>query len=270
MRDPSTYLDVMTKAAKSAGEGLIKQSKNLSSLDIRTKLGPSDLVSIADENAEQICRAILLAEEPSFEFVGEESSAHEKAPAGFSWIVDPLDGTTNFLFGNPLWAVNVALAYDGNVVAGVTYIPVLDEMFTAAKGTGTKLNGKPVEVSDRSEIKDCLLACGIPFATKPFQKEFVREMDALVPLVTGIRRTGSCAIDMAWVACGRWDAYWERYTNAWDMAPGIILVEEAGGQASSVDGKKIDIFNNNVCVTNQRIHTELIQVLKSTITPQEV
>ncbi|MEQ9316143.1 MAG: inositol monophosphatase family protein [Henriciella sp.] len=262
MSELETCLSAMIDAARAAGEGLQRHFRSLSDLDVRTKQGPSDLVSIADEEAELMCREMLGAARPDFAFVGEETSASDTAPEGMAWVVDPLDGTTNFLFGCPLWGVNVALVRDGDVVAGVTLIPEMNELYTATLGGGAKLNGRPIRVSARAQIAEALLACGMPFATKPFLREFAREMEFLPAQVTGLRRTGACAVDMAWVASGRWDAYWERYTNAWDMAPGVLIVSEAGGRASGVNGNPIDIFSNNVCVSNGRIHDELIGVLR--------
>lgn len=259
----------MVHAAKVAGEGLQHKFRQLPSLQVHTKSGPADLVSIADEQAELTCMQILSEVEPDFSFVGEETSIAETAPEGMTWIVDPLDGTTNFLFGCPLWGINIALARDGNVIAGVTYIPEMDELYSAVLGGGAKLNGSPIQVSGRKDLSQSILSCGMPFAGKPFQAEFVREMQLLSPVVAGIRRTGACAVDMAWVASGRWDAYWERYTNAWDMAPGVLLVTEAGGRASSVSGSPVDIFSNNVCVSNGHVQDQLIGVLNEAASPEE-
>lgn len=269
MGDASRFLPVMVDAARKAGEGLQADFRQLSALEVRTKAGPSDLVSIADENAERICRSILCASEPDFQFMGEESGGPDTAADGLVWIVDPLDGTTNFLYGNPLWGVNVALARDGEVIAAVTFIPELNELYTAALGGGAHLNKAPISVSARSDVSESLLSCGMPFAGKPFQAEFVREMEMLAPKVAGIRRTGACAVDMAWVASGRWDAYWERYTNAWDMAPGVLLVQEAGGRVTNVRGQTLDIFANNVCVSNGHIHSQIINILNKATQNEE-
>lgn len=269
MEDFSRQLELMIEAAKASGEGLKRRYRDLSRLEVRTKAGPSDLVSIADEEAEATCRKILEATQLGYSFIGEETCASNVAPEGMAWIVDPLDGTTNFLFGCPLWGVNVALARDGQVVAGVTYIPELDELYTAVLGGGAFLNGRRLWVSDRTKLSEALLSCGIPFASKPFLKEFAREMEILPALVTGIRRTGACAVDMAWVAAARWDAYWERYTNAWDMAPGVLLVSEAGGRATSVSGDPVDIFSNNVLVSNGGMHDQLVELLREASSTKE-
>jgi myo-inositol-1(or 4)-monophosphatase len=252
----------MIEAAQAAGDGLMRHFGQLASLGVRTKSGPADLVSIADEDAERATRAILGMARPSYGFLGEEGGATGGTDDAQMWIVDPLDGTTNFLFGTPLWGVNVALAREGNVVAGVTYLPMLGELYVAEQGKGCWLNNSRVQVSARAELVEAVLACGMPFAGKPDHPLFAREMALLSPEVAGLRRTGSCAVDMAWVACGRWDAYWERALNAWDMAPGVILVQEAGGTATSADGTPLDLHGQNVFVSNGALHARLLEVLE--------
>ncbi|TWT18720.1 inositol monophosphatase [Luteimonas marina] len=259
----------MVDAAQAAGRGLLRRYGQLSELTVQTKAGPTDLVSIADQEAEGTVRALLARARPSYAFLGEEGGAAGGGDATQSWIVDPLDGTTNFLFGCPLWGVNVALAREGEIVAGVTYVPVMDELFVAEQGKGAWLNGQRIRVSERASLIRSVLACGIPFADKPDHPVFAREMALLTAEVAGIRRTGACALDMAWVAAGRWDAYWERALNAWDMAPGVILVEEAGGIATSVTGAALDVAAGNVCVSNGAIHTALIDRLNAALYPEE-
>jgi myo-inositol-1(or 4)-monophosphatase len=263
--EPSDDLKAMIEAAKTAGAGLEKRFGQLSELTIRSKSGPADMVSIADEEAEQTTRAILARARPSYAFLGEEGGAAGGTDDANQWIVDPLDGTTNFLFACPLWGVNVALAREGHVVAGVTYIPVLNELYVAEQGKGCWLNGQRIQVSPRRQLIESLLACGIPFAGKPDHPVFAREMALLSADVAGIRRTGACAVDMAWVAAGRWDAYWERALNAWDMAPGIILVQEAGGLATGVDGDPLDLHAGHVCVSNGGVHSALIGRLNAAL-----
>jgi len=260
----SDELKAMVEAAQAAGAGLRRHFADLSALGIRAKSGPADLVSIADEEAERTTRAILSKARPGYAFLGEEGGAVGGSgdDAGHTWIVDPLDGTTNFLFGSPLWGVNVALAREGQVVAGVTWLPMLDELYVAEQGKGCWLNGQRIHVSRRGTLIEAVLACGIPFAGKPDHPVFAREMALLSADVAGIRRTGACAVDMAWVAAGRWDAYWERALNAWDMAPGVILVQEAGGMATAVDGSPLDLHGQNVCVSNGAIHPALVDVLE--------
>src|SRR5690606_24450316 len=262
MLQASNELKAMVAAAQAAGAGLQAHFARLSELGVRTKSGPADLVSVADEQAERTTREILAAAFPRYGFLGEEGGARAGEEGEATWIVDPLDGTTNFLFGGPLWGVNVALAREGNVVAGVTYLPMLGELYVAEQGKGCWLNNSRVQVSARAELVEAVLACGMPFAGKPDHPLFAREMALLSPEVAGLRRTGSCAVDMAWVACGRWDAYWERALNAWDMAPGVILVQEAGGTATSADGTPLDLHGQNVFVSNGALHARLLEVLE--------
>ncbi|HRO25886.1 MAG TPA: inositol monophosphatase family protein [Luteimonas sp.] len=261
--DASSELRHMIDAAKTAGAGLLRRYAQLSELTVHTKAGPTDLVSIADEEAENTVRSMLAAAQPSYAFLGEEGGIGGGSDTSQRWIVDPLDGTTNFLFGCPLWGVNVALSRNDEVVAGVTYLPVMDELFVAERGKGAWLNDRRIHVSTRAPLIRTVLSCGIPFADKPDHPVFAREMALLSNQVAGIRRTGACAVDMAFVAAGRWDAYWERATNAWDMAPGVILVEEAGGIATSVTGDALDLHGQNVCVSNGAIHTVLIDALNA-------
>lgn len=263
MLQPSLELQAMIEAARSAGAGLMRRFGQLTARDIRTKNGPADLVSIADDEAERTARAILAAAQPTFGFLGEEGGAVGGSDGAHLWIVDPLDGTTNFLFGTPLWGVNVALATAGEVTAGVSFLPALDEMYVAEQGKGAWLNGQPIHVSTRNRLVDSVLGCGIPFAGKPDHPLFARDMEQLTADVAGIRRTGACSVDMAWVASGRWDAYWERSLCAWDMAPGVILVREAGGMASSVSGAPLDVHGDNVCVSNGALHALLVERLNA-------
>ncbi len=264
MTPPSAELALMIEAAQAAGAGLKTRFGQLSELAIRAKSGPADLVSIADEEAEKEVRRVLERDGLRYDFLGEEGGAHAGSGEAM-WIVDPLDGTTNFLFGCPLWGVNVALAREGRVVAGVTYLPMLDEMYIAEEGFGAWLNGRRLRVSSRATLIEAVLSCGIPFSGKPDHPVFAREMAALSEITSGMRRTGACAVDMAWVAAGRWDAYWERALNAWDMAPGVILVQEAGGRATSVAGSLLDLHGQNVCISNGAIHDALIGKLNNAL-----
>jgi len=268
MHAPSSDLRVMIEAARAAGAGLQRRFAQLSELAVRAKSGPSDLVSIADEEAERTAHEMLAAARPTYGFLGEETASGGSGDGAQTWIVDPLDGTTNFLFACPLWGVNVALAREGRVVAGVSYLPMLDELYVAEAGQGAWLNGKPIRVSRRATLVESLLSCGIPFAGKPDHDLFAREMTRLSARVSGIRRTGSCAVDMAWVACGRWDAYWERAVMAWDMAPGVILVQEAGGRASGATGAELDLHDGHVCVSNGALHDLLIEQLNLALAPE--
>lgn len=257
----STDLELMIASARAAGKGLLRRFGQLNELTVRTKINPADLVSQADEEAEQTIRNRLCKVQPTYGFIGEEGGSTHGADPTRSWVVDPLDGTTNFLYGTPLWGINIALASEGDVVAGVTWLPVLKEMYVAAKGEGAWLNSEPIRVSARHRLVDSVLACGIPFAGKPDHPVFAREMGLLTADVAGIRRTGACSVDMAYVAAGRWDAYWERSLKAWDMAAGVILVREAGGVVTSVTGGPLDIYAGTVCASNGGVQNALIERL---------
>jgi len=263
--DASSELVQMVNAAKAAGAGLLQRFSQLAELAVQTKSGPADLVSIADQEAEDCARARLSAAQPEWDFLGEESGQYQGRDRSHCWIVDPLDGTTNFLFGCPLWGVNIALAREGEVIAGVTYIPVMDELFVAERGKGAWLGNRRIHVSTRASLLQSVIGCGIPFAGKPDHPVFAREMALLSAKVAGIRRTGACAVDMAWVAAGRWDAYWERALNAWDLAPGVILVQEAGGIATSVTGEAFHLAAGNICVSNGAIHDALVEILNQAL-----
>ena len=260
MSQPSPLLATMIEAAKLAGAGLAADFAQIPSLTIQNK-GVGDFFSEADLKAEETVKAHLMAAQPHYGFLGEEGGLIEGADKAHHWIVDPLDGTTNFLTGVPIWAVNIALAREGRVIAGVTYNPVMNEMFWAEKGGGAFFNGQPMRVSTRKVMEDAVIAVGIPFAPKPEHDRFRREMELLTKKVAGVRRLGAGAIDLAYVAAGRFDAYWEQKVSAWDMAAGAILVEEAGGIISDTHGRPLDLHNGTVLAANPHIRDELLEAL---------
>jgi myo-inositol-1(or 4)-monophosphatase len=259
-RSPSPLLAAMIDAARLAGKGLREDFLTISSLEIERKIGP-DPVSAADFRAESTLQQALSAAYPNYGFLGEEGGLVEGRDSASTWIVDPLDGTANFLCGLPLFAVNVALVTAGKVVAGVTHLPMLDETFWAERGGGAWLNGKPVRVSGQAELLRSILAVGIPFAGKPRHGQFVAEMERLTPRVLGLRRLGAAAVDMAYVACGRFDAYWEQSLNAWDMAAGVVIVEEAGGVVTDTLGRPLDLMGGTVLAATPQLHGELLEAL---------
>lgn len=261
MLNPSRHLQAMIDAARAAGAGLMEDQKTLDTLEIRRK-GPADPVSAADERAEKTLRTMLAAIEPSFGFLGEEGGLVKGSDPDHCWIVDPLDGTANFLHGTPLFGVNVALARGNDVIAGVIYLPALDEIYAAEKGKGAFCNGRRIQVSKRNNLSEAALACGIPFEGKPDHDLFMHEMQLLTHRVGGIRRTGAASVDLAFTVAGRWDAYWERCTSAWDMAPGTILVAEAGGRFCHPSGDDWTIDGGAILATNGAVHDELLAILK--------
>lgn len=258
--DVSPLLSAMIDAAHAAGDGLREDFLQVASLQVSRKIGP-DPVSAADLRAERTLRDALAAAGPDYGFLGEEGGLAAGKDSSHLWIVDPLDGTANFLFGLPLFAVNVALARDGKVVAGVTHMPMLGETFWAESGGGAWLNGRRIAVSGRETLLESMLAVGIPFAGKPRHAQFVAEMERLSPKVLGLRRLGAAAIDMAYVACGRFDAYWEQSVNAWDMAAGAVIVEEAGGVVTDTLGRPLDLMGGTVLASTPQLHGELLAQL---------
>jgi myo-inositol-1(or 4)-monophosphatase len=258
----SHLLDTMVHAAKVAGERLREDFANLASLNTQLKNGPGDPVSEADTRAEATVRRVLAEAYPAYGFLGEEGGLAPGEDEENVWVVDPLDGTMNFLRAVPLYAVNVALARRGEVVAGVTYLPESDEMFWAEARRGAFLNGEPIRVSPVDRLEDAVIAVGIPFAGKPRQPQFVHEISQLTPRVAAVRRLGAGAIDTAYVACGRFDAFWEQSVSPWDMAAGAVLVREAGGVVTNTEGAPLDIMGGTCLNAAPGIHDALVELIR--------
>jgi|SRR6187549_2802736 myo-inositol-1(or 4)-monophosphatase len=256
----ATFLEAMVEAARAAGAGLMRDRSRFHTLDIRRKSG-ADFFSEADLNAESTVRRVLSGAAPEFGFLGEEGGLIAGRDPKSTWIVDPLDGTTNFLRGMPTFAVNIALEQHGEIVAAVTYVPAMDEMFTARKGHGAFLNGTAIRVAEGMGIEDSVLAVGIPFGGKPKHDYFLREMQRLMPKVAGIRRLGAGAVDSAWVAAGRFDAYWEQSVSPWDMAAGALLITEAGGVVTDTAGRPLNIRGGTFLGCAPKLHEALVEAL---------
>lgn len=241
MSTASPTLNVMIKAARKAARRLVRDFGEVENLQVSMK-GAGDFVSAADRKAEQIIRDELMGARPNYGWVGEESEPLAGKDPTRRWIVDPLDGTTNFLHGLPHWSISIALEFKGEVVAGVVYDPVKDEMFVAEKGAGAWLNDRRLRVSARREMITLLLATGVPFGAKRTLHLTMRDLAALMPRCSGVRRMGSAALDLAYVAAGRYDGFWERELQPWDIAAGILLVKEAGGMVGTIKpgGNPID------------------------------
>ena len=229
----SANLNVMMKAARAAARGLVKDFREVENLQVSSK-GAGDFVSRADIAAEKTIREMLMEARPNYGWVGEESAAVEGKDPTRRWIVDPLDGTTNFLHGLPHWAISIALEHKGEIVSAVVYDPAKDEMFFAEKGQGAWMNDQRLRVSDRGRMIDCVFATGVPFGGRPDLPATLQDMARLMPAVAGVRRFGAAALDLAYVAAGRYDGYWERGLNVWDIAAGLLLVKEAGGFAEAL------------------------------------
>ena len=264
----SPHMTVMQNAVQKASRRLVRDFAEVEQLQVSVK-GPGDFVSQADLRSEQTIRTELERARPGYAFLLEEGGAVGGANWAWRWIVDPLDGTTNYLHGVPHWCISVALERRNDVVseivAGCIYNPVNDEMFWAEKGAGAFLNERRLRVSGRREIKDALFATGIPFAsvTAPRRLAFARTLGTLMPMVAGVRRFGAAALDLAWVAAGRYDGYWELGPKPWDVAAGMLIVREAGGYATDAAGAEpvMDVAGVDMVAANPHLHPKLLEVV---------
>ncbi|WP_111429787.1 inositol monophosphatase family protein [Rhodobacteraceae bacterium DSL-40] len=246
MTQASANLNIMIKAARKAGRSLVRDFGEVEQLQVSRK-GPGDFVSRADMRAEEMIRTDLTEARPNYGWLGEESDEVKGADPTRRWIVDPLDGTTNFLHGLPHWAVSIALEHKGEIVAGVVYDPAKDEMFVAEKGAGAWMNDRRIRVSARRDTYEMIFATGVPFGGSPNLPATLKDLANLTPRTAGIRRWGAAALDLAYVAAGRYDGYWERGLNPWDIAAGLLLVREAGGFTGPIQ-EGASIFESRGCV----------------------
>lgn len=259
----SALLNIMVQAATKAGRSLSKDFGEVENLQVSIK-GPADFVSNADKRAEQIVFEELKKARPTYSFLGEEGTEVKGTDGQHRWIVDPLDGTTNFLHGVPMFAVAIALERGDEIVASVIYNPVMDELYTAEKGGGAWLNDrKRLRVANRRHLADALVVTGINSRGRPADLHQLKQLAHVTPAVAGIRRTGSASTDLAWVAGGRFDAYWEAGLAPWDVAPGLLMIKEAGGTISDQAGKPGAIWSGNVLAGNEAIHGQLSKLLQS-------
>jgi myo-inositol-1(or 4)-monophosphatase len=256
----SPLLNVMTQAALKAAKGLIRDLGELEQLQV-SKKGPADYVSRADRRAESILRGELAKARPNYGLLMEESGAVAGSDTSNRWIVDPLDGTTNFLHGIPHFAISIALERDGEPYAGVIYNPVPDEMYVAERGSGAFLNGRRLRVSGRRDVEQALFATGIPFKGLPDHPLFLRQLAAVMAVSSGVRRFGAAALDLAYVAAGRYDGFWENGLNPWDIAAGIVLVREAGGFVTDLEGGRTMFAGGGICAASSGLHAELLRLL---------
>jgi myo-inositol-1(or 4)-monophosphatase len=258
----SALLNVMIKAARKAGRTLKRDFGEVEHLQVSLK-GPANFVTAADRKAEQILRDELITARPGYSFLGEEGGRHEGTDKTHTWVVDPLDGTSNFVHGIPHFAISIALEREGTVVAGVIYNPANDDLFTAERGKGAFLNDKRLRVAARRTLADAVIGCGLPHLGRGDLVLGAREIAAVQPQVAGLRRFGAAAIDLAWVAAGRLDAYWERNLSPWDIAAGAIMVREAGGFITDLDGKETTPATVDVLAGNEMIHGAMLKALKA-------
>jgi myo-inositol-1(or 4)-monophosphatase len=256
----SALMNVMVKAARRAGRSLKRDLGEIENLQVSMK-GPANFVSLADKRAEEMLYTDLNKARPGYGFLGEEGGNREGTDKSHSWVVDPLDGTTNFLHGIPHFAVSIGLLREGVAIAGLIYNPANDELYMAEKGSGAFLNDTRLRVAGRKQLNECVIACGLPHIGRGNHELSRREMAALQPKVAGLRRFGAASLDLAYVAAGRLDGYWERNLQPWDIAAGIVLIKEAGGAVGDIQGGDVLKTGNVVC-GNEFVNGELTKILK--------
>ncbi len=257
----SPALNVMMAAARKAGKPLIRDLGELENLQVSMK-GPADFVTSADKRTEKILIDELSHTRPGYGFLGEESGTIEGKDKTHRFIIDPIDGTTNFLHGIPHFAISIALEREGQIVSALVFNPATDDMFVAEKGHGAFLNNKRIRVAARKTLSTALVATGIPFLGHGDFAKFDAELNAVMPSVSGIRRFGSASLDLAWVAAGRFDAFWERDLSAWDIAAGVLLVREAQGVVTDLSGGPNMLDNGAILAANDPLHPQLLKILK--------
>lgn len=258
----SANLNLMIKAARKAAKSLVKDFREVENLQVSTK-GPGDFVSKADREAERIIKEELMGGRPTYGWLGEETGGEDGQDPTRRWIVDPLDGTTNFLHGMPHWAISIALEHKGEIVSGVVYDPAKDEMFWAEKGSGAWLNdSRRIRVSGRRVMSEAVFATGVPFGAKKTLPATLQDLARLMPACAGVRRWGAAALDLAYVAAGRFDGYWERELQPWDIAAGLLLVKEAGGMIGPVREGEDILGKGAVIAANEGLFDPLCKTLR--------
>ena len=258
----SPTMNVMLRAAEKASRSLLRDFGEVEQLQVSLK-GPGDFVSAADLRAEKIIYEELSKARPGFGFLMEEQGEVKGTDGEYRWIIDPLDGTTNFLHGIPHWAISIALEYRGDVIAGLVYDPVKDEMFRAEKGGGAFMKNKRLRVSGRKELPLSVIAGGGPSLNKTHQAPYIRQLQAVLKNVAGFRRMGAASLDMAYVSAGRYEAYWEEDLRAWDVAAGSLIVKEAGGYIGTVTGKGDPIYDGDMLAANMGVMDAIRKILAS-------
>lgn len=250
----SANLNIMIKAARKAGRALVKDFREVEQLQVSMK-GAGDFVSRADINAEKIIKDELRTARPTYGWIAEEGGEEEGEDPTRRWIVDPLDGTTNFLHGLPHWAISIALEHKGQVVAGVVFDAAKEEMFFAEKGAGAWMNETRMRVSARHKMIESIFATGIPFGGRSDLPATLQDMARIAPSCAGIRRWGAASLDLAYVAAGRYDGFWERRLNSWDLAAGVIIVKEAGGLVEPINPRGDVVQDGEIIAANEAIFT---------------
>ncbi|MYM54792.1 inositol monophosphatase family protein [Thalassovita mangrovi] len=259
----SANLNIMLKAARKAGRSLVKDFREVENLQVSMK-GAGDFVSKADLAAEEILKQELMGARPTYGWLGEEGGEEAGQDPTRRWIVDPLDGTTNFLHGLPHWAISIALEHKGQIVSGVIYDPAKDEMFYAEKGAGAWLNdSNRLRVSGRNRMIESIFATGIPFAGKRTLPATLQDLARIMPECAGVRRWGSAALDLAYVAAGRYDGFWERELNIWDLAAGTLIVTEAGGMVGPIRDGHDPLEHGDIVAANNEIFDKFAGIVRA-------
>jgi myo-inositol-1(or 4)-monophosphatase len=263
MSTQSALITIMIRAARRAARGLVRDFGEVEQLQVSRK-GPADFVSNADIKAEKTLREELERARPDFGLLMEESGAAKSGDGRHRFIVDPLDGTTNFLHGLPHFAISIGAERDGELIAGVVYEPTRDEMFWAEKGQGAHLNDRRLRVSAREQMRDAVIATGIPFMGKggdPGHRQYLAQMGAVMGQVAGIRRWGTASLDLAYVAAGRYDGFFEVGLSPWDVAAGIVLIREAGGFVATIEGRGDLLTAGSIVASTDRLIRPLTEIL---------
>jgi len=262
MSQASANLNIMIKAARKAGRSLIRDFGEVEKLQVSMK-GAGDFVSRADTRAEEIIREELTTARPNYGWLAEESDEVKGADPTRRWIVDPLDGTTNFLHGLPHWAVSIALEHKGEIVAAVVFDPAKDEMFTAEKGGGCWLNDSRLRVSGRRKLIEALFATGLPFGGREDLPDTLQDLARIMPVCSGVRRWGAAALALAYVAAGRYDGFWERRLHPWDIAAGVLLVREAGGLIEPLEKGGDFMRDGDLIAANEQIFESFARIIRN-------
>jgi myo-inositol-1(or 4)-monophosphatase len=252
-------LNFATETAREAGQLLLEKFGRKINI---YKKGDINLVTEADLASEKLIIERIASHYPKHAVLAEESGAAVlNGESVWKWIIDPLDGTTNYAHGYPCFCVTLALEHKGEIVLGVTFDPTRDELFAAEKGNGATLNGRRISVSETESLSEALVVTGFPYDARE-RNDFARHFNDFTLKSRGIRRDGSAAIDMAYVACGRFDGFWEEGLHPWDVAAGVLLIEEAGGRVSYYDDSKFSIYKPPICASNGAIHSEMLEILR--------
>lgn len=252
-------LNIAIRAARAAGALIVRHVERIDTVQV-TEKAENDFVSEVDRRAEQIIIDTIRRSYPNHAVLAEESGA--SGESDFQWIVDPLDGTTNFLHGFPQFAVSVALQHRGRLDQAVIFDPLRQELFTASRGAGAQLEGKRIRVTRRSSLKGALLGTGFPFRELTHLEEYLGTLRAIIPQTAGVRRAGSAALDLAYVAAGRLDGFWEFGLSQWDLAAGVLLIREAGGIVTDFNGGEDYLVNGDVIAGNSRITRQMLRIIQ--------